>query len=94
MNIDGKQISAEIRSEVAAEVVRLKAAGVEPGLAVILVGENPASVSYVTAKERACVEVGIRSFPIRMAADTSEEVLLAEIERLNQDPAVHGILRR
>lgn len=92
MNIDGKQISAEIRSEVAAEVVRLKAAGVEPGLAVILVGDNPASVSYVTAKERACVEVGIRSFPIRMAADTSEEVLLAEIERLNQDPAVHGIL--
>lgn len=92
MNIDGKQISAEIRSEVAAEVVRLKAAGVEPGLAVILVGENPASVSYVTAKERACVEVGIRSFPIRMAVDTSEEVLLAEIERLNQDPAVHGIL--
>ncbi len=92
MNIDGKQISAEIRSEVAAEVVRLKAAGVEPGLAVILVGDNPASVSYVTAKERACVEVGIRSFPIRMVADTSEEVLLAEIERLNQDPAVHGIL--
>lgn len=92
MNIDGKQISAEIRSEVAAEVAKLKAAGVEPGLAVILVGENPASVSYVTAKERACVEVGIRSFPIRMAADTSEEVLLAEIERLNQNPAVHGIL--
>lgn len=92
MNIDGKQISAEIRSEVAAEVVRLKAAGVEPGLAVILVGENPASVSYVTAKERACVEVGIRSFPIRITADTSEELLLAEIERLNQDPAVHGIL--
>lgn len=92
MNIDGKQISAEIRSEVAAEVVRLKAVGVEPGLAVILVGDNPASVSYVTAKERACVEVGIRSFPIRMAADTSEEVLLAEIERLNQDPTVHGIL--
>lgn len=92
MNIDGKQISAEIRSEVAAEVVRLKAAGVEPGLAVILVGDNPASVSYVTAKERACVEVGIRSFPIRMTADISEEVLLAEIERLNQDPAVHGIL--
>ena len=92
MNIDGKQISAEIRSEVAAEVAKLKAAGVEPGLAVILVGDNPASVSYVTAKERACVEVGIRSFPIRMAADTSEEVLLAEIERLNQDSAVHGIL--
>jgi methylenetetrahydrofolate dehydrogenase (NADP+)/methenyltetrahydrofolate cyclohydrolase len=92
MNIDGKQISAEIRSEVAAEVVRLKAAGVEPGLAVILVGENPASVSYVTAKERACEEVGIRSFPIRMTANTEEAVLLAEIERLNQDPAVHGIL--
>lgn len=92
MNIDGKQISAEIRSEVAAEVVRLKAAGVEPGLAVILVGENPASVSYVTAKERACEEVGISSFPIRMTADTEEAVLLAEIERLNQDPAVHGIL--
>ena len=90
--IDGKQISADIRAEIAAEVVALKAQGIEPGLAVILVGENPASVSYVTAKEKACAETGIRSFLIRRAADLPEADLLAEIARLNADPAVNGIL--
>jgi 5,10-methylene-tetrahydrofolate dehydrogenase/Methenyl tetrahydrofolate cyclohydrolase len=92
MIIDGKQISAQIRDEIAAEVQALKQKGVEPGLAVILVGENPASVSYVTAKEKACAETGIKSFLIKRGAELSEAELLAEIARLNADHAVHGIL--
>ena len=92
MDIDGKKIAADIRAEAAAEAAAMKAAGVEPGLAVVLVGENPASVSYVTAKERACAECGIRSFPVRLPATVSQEELLAEVERLNADPEVDGIL--
>ena len=92
MIIDGKQISAQIRAESKIAVAELAAAGNTPGLAVILVGENPASVSYVTAKERACIETGILSFMIRMPVDTTQDKLLAEIRRLNDDPQVHGIL--
>ena len=92
MDIDGKKIAGEIRAEVAAEAAAMKASGVGPGLAVVLVGENPASVSYVTAKERACAECGIRSFPVRLPATASQAELLAEVARLNADPAVDGIL--
>jgi len=92
MIIDGKAIASTLRAEIARTVSDLTGQGTVPGLAVILVGENPASVSYVTAKERACIETGIRSFPIRMGVETSQAVLLAEIQRLNEDPAVHGIL--
>ena len=92
MDIDGKGIAAEIRAEVAAEAAAMAAAGVAPGLAVVLVGENPASVSYVTAKERACAECGIRSFPVRLPATASQGELLAEIARLNAHPGVDGIL--
>ncbi len=92
MDIDGKRIAADIRAEAAAEAAGMKAAGVEPGLAVVLVGENPASVSYVTAKERACAECGIRSFPVRLPATASQGELLAEIARLNAHPSVDGIL--
>ncbi len=90
--LDGKAIAAAVRSDVAAEVASLRARGVAPGLAVVLVGDNPASVSYVTAKERACAEVGIDSFPHHLPADTSQEALLSLVGRLNADPAVHGIL--
>ena len=91
--IDGKKIAAEIRAEIAADAARFAAeAGRAPGLAVVLAGENPASVSYVTAKERACAECGIRSFPVRLPATVSQEELLAEVERLNADPEVDGIL--
>ena len=91
--IDGKALSANLRGEIARGVAALKAEkGVTPGLAVILVGENPASVSYVTAKEKACAEVGMASREIRMGADTSEEALIAEIRRLNEDATIHGIL--
>lgn len=91
--IDGKALSANLRGEIANGVAELKARrGIVPGLAVILVGENPASVSYVTAKEKACAEVGMASREIRLGAETPEEALIAEIRRLNDDPAVHGIL--
>ena len=90
--IDGKSTAAEIRAELAAQVASLGAEGLSPGLAVILVGDNPASLSYVTAKERACAEVGIRSFPHHLPAATNQGELLAHIDRLNADPAVHGIL--
>ena len=93
MIIDGKKIAAEIRAEIAADAARFAAeAGRAPGLAVVLAGENPASVSYVTAKERACAECGIRSFPVRLPATVSQEALLAEVARLNADPEVDGIL--
>ena len=91
--IDGRKIAAEIRAEVAADAARFAAEkGRAPGLAVVLAGENPASLSYVTAKERACAEAGIRSFPVRLPADVTQDALLAEVARLNADPAVDGIL--
>lgn len=90
--IDGKKISAEIREEIKRKAAALAAQGTTPGIAVILVGDNPASVSYVTAKERACAETGIRSFMTRMPSGTTQKELLSEIERLNVDERVHGIL--
>ena len=91
--IDGKKLAAETRAEIARGVAALKAEkGVTPGLAVILVGDNPASVSYVTAKEKACREAGMLSREIRMPATVAEDELIAEITKLNADPAIHGIL--
>ena len=91
--IDGKQISADIRQELLEETGRLRAErGVTPGLAVILVGEDPASQSYVTAKERACHETGIFSDDNRLPASTTQEELLALIAEKNADPCIHGIL--
>ena len=91
--IDGKALAKDLRGEIAAGVAALKSeTGVTPGLAVILVGENPASVSYVTAKEKACAEAGMLSREIRLPETATEDALLAEIARLNADPAIHGIL--
>jgi methylenetetrahydrofolate dehydrogenase (NADP+)/methenyltetrahydrofolate cyclohydrolase len=91
--IDGKQVAQEIRSELEVQVRQLKAdKGIIPGLAVVLVGDDPASQSYVTAKEKACAEIGIYSDDNRLPADTSEETLLALIDKLNADPKIHGIL--
>ena len=91
--IDGKQLAAHLRGELAAGVAALKnEKGVTPGLAVILVGNNPASISYVTAKEKACKEAGMHSKEIRLPADTDESVLLGTIAALNDDPSIHGIL--
>jgi methylenetetrahydrofolate dehydrogenase (NADP+)/methenyltetrahydrofolate cyclohydrolase len=90
--IDGKQIAMDIRSELKAEVVKLKAKGITPGLGVILVGQDPPSVSYVTAKEKACSEIGIYSSDNRLPTDTSEKDLLALINKMNKDPKINGIL--
>jgi methylenetetrahydrofolate dehydrogenase (NADP+) / methenyltetrahydrofolate cyclohydrolase len=91
--IDGKAAAAALRTRVAAEVRRLAAAhGLSPGLAVVLVGHNPASESYVASKERMTTEVGMRSFDHRLPATASEAELLDLVTRLNRDPAVHGIL--
>lgn len=91
--IDGKKTAADIRGEIRTEIEQAVAQGVRaPGLAVILVGEDPASQVYVRNKERACAETGICSFPHRLPATTSQEDLLALIVSLNADPAVDGIL--
>ena len=91
--IDGRQLAANLRGEIAAGVAALKGeTGVTPGLAVILVGDNPASVSYVTAKEKACTEAGMYSREIRLPAETTEAELVGLVKELNADPAIHGIL--
>lgn len=90
--IDGKALSAEIRNEVAEKVAALKQKGIEPCLAVILVGENPASVSYVTGKQKALAECGMKDVSLRLPQDTSEAELLDLISKLNDDSSVHGIL--
>ncbi len=90
--IDGKAFAATVREKVASHVARLKAKGITPGLAVILVGEDPASEVYVRNKGRQTLEVGMNSFEHKLPANTPREVLLALIDKLNNDPAVHGIL--
>jgi methylenetetrahydrofolate dehydrogenase (NADP+)/methenyltetrahydrofolate cyclohydrolase len=91
--IDGKAFAAGLRGRIAAHVARLREAhGITPGLAVVLVGEDPASQVYVRAKGRQTVEAGMASFEHRLPADATEARLLDLIARLNADPAVHGIL--
>ncbi len=90
--IDGKQVAADMRAELKDKVAKMKEDGIVPGLAVVLVGEDPASKSYVTAKERACEDMGIFSNDNRLPADTSQENLMALIDKLNKDPKINGIL--
>lgn len=90
--IDGKALSKEKRENMKVIVEELKNSGITPGLAVILVGNNPASRSYVRGKQKACEEVGIYSLLLELPEETTEEALLQEIERLNHDDSIHGIL--
>jgi methylenetetrahydrofolate dehydrogenase (NADP+)/methenyltetrahydrofolate cyclohydrolase len=90
--IDGKRVAAEMREELKREAAKLTAAGRQPGLGVILVGDDPASRSYVTAKERACEEAGIFSDDHRLPAETPADELQALISSMNADPKIHGIL--
>ncbi|MBQ4377893.1 MAG: bifunctional methylenetetrahydrofolate dehydrogenase/methenyltetrahydrofolate cyclohydrolase FolD [Treponema sp.] len=90
--IDGKQIALDVRAGVAEKVSALKEKGITPCLAVILVGENPASVSYVTGKRKALAEAGMADKSVELPENTSEEDLLRLIDELNRDPTVHGIL--
>ncbi len=90
--IDGYSIAASVRARVAEGVSELTGKGVHPCLAVVLVGDDPASVSYVSGKERALREVGMKDRTIRLPAETEEKAVLELVHSLNQDPAVHGIL--
>lgn len=90
--IDGKATAQKIRREIEAEVKTMAAKGIQPGLAVVLVGENPASKVYVSMKEKACREVGIFSDEYTLPAETEEQELLSLINRLNGDEKIHGIL--
>ena len=90
--INGKEIAAAIRGEIAAETAALKAQGITPGLAVILVGDDPASQTYVRNKQKACEEVGFYGEQITLPATTTQEELLAVVEELNRRNDIHGIL--
>ena len=90
--IDGKQIAKEVRAEIAAECAELKKKGIIPGLAVVIVGTDPASQVYVRNKKKACEEVGFRSEVFELPEETTEEELLALVKKLNEDVNIHGIL--
>ena len=90
--LDGKIMSAELKSQISARTEKLRARGIVPGLAVILVGNDPASEIYVRNKQKGCEEVGFYSRTIRLESSISQQELEDEIERLNQDQKIHGIL--
>ena len=90
--IDGKEVSAAVREQIAAEVSELKAKGITPGLAVIIVGNDPASRVYVNNKKKGCEQVGMNSFEYALPEETTTDELIALIEKLNNDKDVHGIL--
>jgi methylenetetrahydrofolate dehydrogenase (NADP+)/methenyltetrahydrofolate cyclohydrolase len=90
--LDGTAVAKAIRQEVAAEVSRLRSRGRKPGLAAVLVGEDPASAVYVRAKGKACEEAGMHSVTVRLPAETPEPDLLATVDGLNADPEINGIL--
>jgi methylenetetrahydrofolate dehydrogenase (NADP+)/methenyltetrahydrofolate cyclohydrolase len=90
--IDGKAIAAQVRAEVAERAGRLIERGAQPGLAAVLVGDHPASKIYVGMKQKACAEAGIHSERVDLPADTTEGEVLAEVERLNKDPRISGII--
>ena len=90
--IDGAAVAATVRAEVARDAAALATRGIIPGLTVVLVGDDGASAVYVKAKEKACHEAGMHGETIRMPASTTQGELLAVVDRLNADPAIHGIL--
>ena len=90
--IDGRAIAEKVYIDLRREVAELKAKGVTPGLAVILVGDNPASRAYVRSKDRMCRELGLHSMKLELPASTTQIDLLARVEELNRDPSIHGIL--
>lgn len=90
--LDGKSVAAAVLEECRAEVAELLARGIQPGLAVVLVGEDPASQVYVGSKARTCADLGFHSLKIELPAETTQEELLQVVRNLNADPAIHGIL--
>lgn len=90
--IDGKKVAAEIKEQLKKEIAELKKMGVCPGLAVVLVGENPASMKYVSSKEKTCETLGIKSFSHRLSDTAKQEEIIELVDGLNRDKDVHGIL--
>src|SRR5690349_9619153 len=90
--IDGSAVAKKVRANAAERARRLIETGVRPGLAVVLVGDNPASVVYTSAKSKAAEEAGMYSLNLRLPADISQADLLARVDALNSDPKIHGIL--
>src|SRR5437868_11929058 len=90
--IDGRAIAEQVYAELQREIAELKSRGLTPGLAVVLIGDDPASRAYVRAKDKTCRELGLHSEKYELPAATSQRELLALVEKLNADPAIHGIL--
>src|SRR5437763_4206078 len=90
--IDGRAIAEKVYVDLRREITELKSRGVTPGLAVVLVGDNPASRAYVRSKDKMCRELDLHSVKLELTASTMQVELLARVEELNRDPAIHGIL--
>src|SRR2546421_12530192 len=90
--IDGRAIAEKVYVDLRREITELKSRGVTPGLAVVLVGDNPASRAYVRSKDKMCRELGLQSVKLELPASTTQAELLGRVEGLNRDPAIHGIL--
>jgi methylenetetrahydrofolate dehydrogenase (NADP+)/methenyltetrahydrofolate cyclohydrolase len=90
--IQGRPVAEKVYADLRGEIAELKKSGCTPGLAVVLVGDNPASRAYVRSKDKMCRELGLHSVKLELAADTTQAQLLARVEELNRDPAIHGIL--
>ncbi|TVQ23271.1 MAG: bifunctional methylenetetrahydrofolate dehydrogenase/methenyltetrahydrofolate cyclohydrolase FolD [Spirochaetaceae bacterium] len=90
--LDGNSISERLRTDIGAAVLRLKNTGIVPGLATVLVGDNPASASYIRSKQRACADLGINPVDVTLPADIAQSALLDELAALNERPDVHGVL--
>jgi methylenetetrahydrofolate dehydrogenase (NADP+)/methenyltetrahydrofolate cyclohydrolase len=90
--IDGRAVAEKVYAQLRGEIAQLKTGGVTPGLAVILVGDNPASRAYVRSKDKMCRELGLHSVKLELPATTTQDELLARVEELNRDDAIHGIL--
>ena len=90
--IDGRAVAEKVYVELRGEIATLKARGTTPGLAVVLIGDDPASRAYVRSKDKMCRELGLHSVKLELPADTTQADLLAHVEELNRDPAIHGIL--
>ena len=90
--IDGRAIAEKVYVDLRREIAQLKAKGVTPGLAVVLIGDNPASRAYVRSKDKMCSELGLHSVKLELPASTTQAELLARVEEFNRDPSIHGIL--
>lgn len=90
--IEGRAVAERVYAELRSEITELKKSGRTPGLAVVLVGDNPASRAYVRSKDKMCRDLGLHSLKLELPAETTQEELLARVEELNRDPAIHGIL--